>query len=86
MRVKHKRDKGQIKKTKAKSHNEATAKTHTKKMRVNQKNACRPGPTSSHLTLNYAWQFVTKIRDTKIPWSAFQNWDAVVIYLIGIQF
>lgn len=61
-------------------------KTHTKKMRVNQKNACRPGPTSSHLTLNYAWQFVTKIRDTKIPWSAFQNLDAVVIYLIGIQF
>lgn len=61
-------------------------KTHTKEMHVNQQKACRPGPRSAHLTPDYVWQFVMKIRDTKIPWSAFQNWDAVVIYLIGIQF
>lgn len=30
--------------------------------------------------------FATKIRDTKIPWSAFQIQDAMVIYLIAIQF
>lgn len=41
---------------------------------------------SARLTPIMPGSFATKIRDTKIPWSAFQIQDAVVIYLIAIQF
>lgn len=63
------------------------ANVHTKGTHVNRQNTCRLrcqkiGSFNAWLRL----VVVTKTRDTKIPRSASQSQDAVVIYLISAQF